>query len=74
MIVIDFVRVITLVILRHTTERYSYSPYNYINKSLHVNRFPGLSLMCKLVPVQKLEYENGQIIKSITALICVIVN
>ena len=31
----------------------------YIRNYLHVERFPRISLVCKLVPVQYLEYEYG---------------
>ena len=31
----------------------------YIRKYLHVKRFPRISLVCKLVPVQHREYEYG---------------
>ena len=36
----------------------------YIRNYLHVKRFPRISLVCKLVPVQYREYEYGLLLST----------
>ena len=45
----------------------------YIRNYLQVKRFPRISLVCKLVPVQYREYEHGLLKHSLTIMVAVVV-